>query len=162
MIPSLITGVAFIGSDAVQRIARVQSFECRSFAEVAVNGLDFVKFAMMGWTVLILLRLWVRPERRFLRLSGLVSAGAAGVTAVANTVEHCARIDAFGLVYVVAVLIAVVSAAGFAAGTAISGQWRGWILFVAVVGFFLLAQQGGGFIGGTAWIALGAVVGTQG
>ncbi len=152
-------GVAFIAGEALSRARPGIDFvACATGAAYLVNVIDLLKYGLLGIALLLLARMLEDRLSRTGRVVGRVAGAGFVVTGVANGIEHCAHLDALGLVYVAGVLTGLLGAAVFGLVTVRSralSTWVGWAISLGVLGFMAAAQQGGAILIGVALIAVG-------
>jgi hypothetical protein len=156
---SILAGVMFLAGEALARIAPdTDDVACISGAAYLVNIIDLLKYGMMGVAVLFLMRICGDQLSTGGRISGRVAAAGSVIAGVANGIEHCAHLDSFGAIYVLGLLIGVIATVVFGVFVAKSravSPWVGWVISGGVLAFFVTAEQGGAFLVGLAWIAVG-------
>jgi hypothetical protein len=156
---AIAAGIAFIAGEVVNRInPDIDFVVCATNAAYLVNVIDLLKYGLIGTTLLLLV--WVLRDglSRPTRIVGRVAGVGFIVTGVANGIEHCAHMDALGLIYVIGILIGLLGTAAFGVLLARSRTvppWTGWVLSIGVLAFLTKAQEGGAAVFGVALIAVG-------
>jgi hypothetical protein len=158
-IVALLAGVSFLAGDVLGRaVPDVDSVACVTGAAYLVNLVDLLKYGLTG--IALLLLVWMLGDRlsRLARVVGQVAAAGFVVTGIANGIEHCAHLDALGLLYVSGLLIGLVATAVFGvllARSHVGPSWTGWVISLGIVGYFVSPEQGKPIVIGIAWIAVG-------
>lgn len=159
-IAALAAGLGIAASEVLGWIfPTVDDVACNSGPSYAVNALDLVKFAAIGVAVLMVARL-VWPRLSILgRRVAVVGAAASIVTGVANGVEHCAHLEALGLVYALGLMVSIFATIGLGIALVWAGglpRWVGWVVAAGALAFLLGAEQGWGRpADAIAWAAVG-------
>lgn len=136
----------------------VDDVACNTGPSYAVNAMDLVKFAAIGFAILMLARIAQGRLTRAGRNVAATAAVASILTGVANGVEHCAHLEALGLVYALGLLVGIPATAIFGVLLARTGalpRWIGWVVTAGALAFFFRAQQEGKAIDATAWMVVG-------
>jgi hypothetical protein len=140
----------------------VDDVACDSGPSYLVNTVDLIMFALMGLAVLMLARVARAQLTRLGRNLAMVGATASIATGVVNAIEHCAHLEALGLVYAMGLAAGVFATAGFGLSLARSGalpQWIGWVVTAGALAFSLAAEQGWGRpLNAVAWAAVGVAL----
>jgi hypothetical protein len=151
--------MAFVAGEAVSRLEPDIDFvACATGAAYLVNVVDLFKYGLVGIMLLLLVRMLRVHLSRSVRIVGRVAGIGFVVAGVANGVEHCAHMDALGLVYVIGLLCGLL-------GTGLLGvllaryrtvpAWMGWALSIGVLGFLMRGEEGGAVVLGVALLAVG-------
>ncbi len=136
----------------------VDSVACNTGPGYAVNAADLVKFAAIGVAILMLARVARGRLTRWGKTVAAIAAVASIVTGVANGVEHCAHLEAVGLVYVLGLGVGILATAGFGVLLARTGAlpgWIGWVVTAGALAFLFRANEGGRAIDAIAWTVVG-------
>jgi hypothetical protein len=156
---AILAGVMFVVGEALSRIMPdTDDVACASAAAYLVNLVDLLKYGLTGLAVLLLARTCGDQLSRTARIVGRVAAAGFILAGVANGIEHCAHLGAFGAPYVFGLLLGIIATVTFGALLATSraiSTWVGWVISGGVLGFFLSAEQGGAILVGIVWIAVG-------
>lgn len=125
---------------AIARIASSDSdfWDCNSGFDYVINGAWAAGMVLLGWTLVILAR---QQSRRWQRASLIACLGAV-MSAVANSLEHCAQAP-LGLPYVIGLLLVLVVciAIGIRSLVGRPRTWAGAGLIVAGIAPFPLADE---------------------
>ena len=152
-------GVAFVAGEAVSRVEPDIDFvACATGVAYLINVIDLLKYGLMGITLLLLVWKLQDGLSRSARIVGRVAGIGFVVTGVANGIEHCAHMDALGLVYVIGLLIGLLGTAVFGVLLARSRAvppWMGWVLSIGVLGFLARGEEGGALVVGVALVVVG-------
>jgi hypothetical protein len=158
-IAAVAAGIAFITGEVVNRVdPHIDFVACATGPAYLVNVIDLLKYGLVGVTLLLVVWMLRNDLSRPARTVGRVAGIGLIVTGVANGIEHCAHVDALGLVYVIGVLTGLLGTTAFGVFLARSGTvppWTGWLLSFGVLAFLTKAQEGGAVVFGVALIAVG-------
>lgn len=160
-VAALTAGLAIASSEVLRPIfPTVDDVACDTGASHAVNAVDLAKFAAIGVAIVMLARLVRGRLSKTGTRVAFVAAIASVVTGVANGVEHCAHLEALGLVYALGLMVSVLATIGYGILLARSGEiprWIGWVVAAGTLAFLVGAEQGWGWpVDAIAWIAVGA------
>lgn len=162
-IAALSAGLAFATSDLLRPIfPTVDDVACDTWASYAINVADLVKFVAIGLAVLMIARHVRGRITRLARRVAIIGAVASIVTGIANAVEHCAHLEAVGLVYVSSLIMGLVATAWFGfllARTQETMRWTGRAIALGTLALWFGAEQGWGRpADAIMWIAIGVVL----
>jgi len=156
---AIAAGIAFIAGEVVNRVdPDIDFVACATNAAYLVNVIDLLKYGLIGSTLLLFVWMLRDGLSRPARIVGQVAGVGFIVTGVANGIEHCAHMDALGLIYVIGILIGLLGTVAFGVLLARSRTvppWTGWVLSIGVLAFLTKAQEGGAAVFGVALIAAG-------
>ncbi|MEX1208760.1 MAG: hypothetical protein WEE36_09220 [Acidimicrobiia bacterium] len=162
----LIAGLAALAAGLAMAASQLLGFvfptaddvACNTGPSYAVNAVDLVKFTAIGIAIVMLARVARGRLTRAGRSVAVIAAVASIVTGVANGVEHCAHLEALGLLYVLGLVVSIFATAGFGVFLARTGAlpaWIGWVVTAGVLVFLLRAEQGGREVYAIAWMVVG-------
>lgn len=156
---AIVAGVAFVAGEVLHRAKPDIDFvACATADAYLVNLLDLLKYGLLGITLLLLVRMLGQRLSRAGRFVGRCAGTGFVVTGVANGFEHCAHLEALGLVYVSGLLVGLLGTVVFGVFLVRSralATWVGWAITVGVLGFMAAAEQGGAFLVGAALMTVG-------
>ena len=143
-------------------VPTVDDVACDNGASYAVNLADLVKFASIGLAVFMLARLASGGISTLARRVATVAATASALTGLANAVEHCAHLDAVGLVYVVSLIMGLAATIWFGillGRSQVGSRWMGWAIAFGTLAWWFGAEQGWGRpIDAAVWTAVGVAL----
>jgi hypothetical protein len=158
---AIVAGLAWVAKDVGSRISPDPDYwDCNSSYDYVLNGIDIVAFLGLGLAVFGVRKLFRDTIGQ--KRAGIGAAGAAGfaVAGIANLLEHCAGLDAFGFPYVVGLMLGMLLLFGFglALMRAPIPTWCTGLLLVGTAAGLLLANQGGLIAFGCACVLFGVVL----
>lgn len=131
-------------------------WDCSSGFDYVINGAYAMGMLLLGWTLAIM----SRDQSRKWQRAGLAGAVGASVSAVANTLEHCAQAP-LGLPYVIGLLVTILVciALGLRLFVGRPRLWAGaGLIFTGVSPFPLADSFGWGFAVGLTVTAVAQVL----
>jgi hypothetical protein len=156
---AIVTGAMFAAGEALSRFAPdFSDVECNSGFSYLANIIDFLKYGLMGVTILLLLSICGKRISKTGRAAAALASGGSIITGVANGIEHCLHIESLGILYGIALLIGVPSTIVFGLFVARSREvspWIGWTISVGVFAFLMSKDQAGAVIAAVAWVVIG-------
>jgi hypothetical protein len=158
---ALLAGIAWLAKDVGGRVSPDPDYwDCNSSYDYVLNGIDTVAFLALGLTVLGLAELYRSEIGGRNALIGSVAATGFAAAGLANLLEHCAGLEALGLVYVVGLMLGMLLLAAFTLTlrSATLASWVALLLLFGTVAALLFANQGGFVAFGGAWFVLGVVL----
>lgn len=160
-VAALISGASFVAAEGTLLfVADRDHWDCNSGSDLWVNALYLMGFLLLAPAALGIHRQQASRVRRWGTVAALLAATGAVTTGVVNAAEHCLHLP-IGLLFVVGALVTVVALVVFAASVIRSGvspKWMGATLLVGTLALQLAGQQGGVYVFGLAWMAVGSAV----
>ena len=160
-ITALLAGIAWFAKGIGGGISPDPDYwDCNSSYDYVLNGIDTVAFLALALTTVGLAELYRSDIGSRKALIGSLSAAGLAAAGIANLLEHCAGLEALGLVYVVGLMLGMLLIAAFllTLRSATIALWVVWMLFFGTLAALLFANQGGFVAFGVAWLVLGVVL----
>jgi len=158
---ALFAGAALVTAEGTLLIVVDQDhWDCNSSSDLWVNALYLVSFLMLAPAVLGIHR---RQDSRAGRV-GAVAATVAAIGVVAtgliNAAEHCLHLP-IGFAFVLAALVTFVALLVFAVSmlrARVLPRWMGGVILLGTLALQFASLQGGIYVFGLAWVAVGAAL----
>ena len=161
---ALAAGLAWILTVLVGRMSPDQDYwDCNSSWDYVLNAMDPVKFFLTAAAIWSLYAAQRRLRRvtvlRWAAVAGMVGAIGAGIN---NPIEHCADIEALGVVLWAPANILWLLSLLLMGGLTLAGRilpvWAGLAVLIGVVGLFVGKEEGVAISQGVAWIGVSAAL----
>ena len=157
---ALLAGLAWILPIPVRRISPDSDYwDCNSSWDYVLNTMDPIKFFLTAAAIWVLYAAQ-RGHRRVTALRWAAVAGAVGAigAGINNPIEHCADVEAMGLLVWVPAnllwLIGLLLMAGLMLADRVLPVWAGLAVLIGVIGLFALKEDGAAIAHGTAWMVV--------
>lgn len=158
---AILAGLAWVAKDIGSRVSPDSDyFNCNSFYDYLLNGIDTVAFLVLGLALFGLHKIFRSAIGETRAVIGLVAAAGLGVAGLANLFEHCAGVDAFGFPYVIGLMVGMLLLLAFEVMLTRVGlpNWCTGFLVLGTVLGILFFNQGGVITFGLSWLAFGLIL----
>lgn len=161
---ALISGASFVAAEgSLVFAADTDHWDCNSGSDLWVNGLYLLGFLLLAPAILGIHRQQATRARRWGEVAAFLAAIGAVTTGIVNAAEHCLHLP-IGLLFVTGGLITVVALAVFTVsiiGSGVLPKWMGATILFGTLALQVAGQQGGIYVFGVAWIAVGSALLTR-